>query len=302
MSALDGQVVLVTGGGRGIGRAHCLELAARGAAVVVNDPGVDRDGSGGGVGPAEAVVAEITDAGGKALAHNGSVTKWDDARDMVARAVSVFGTLTGVVNNAGILRDEAITNATELAWDAVLDVHLKGTFAVTKHACDYWRSMARGGHTVDAHIVNTVSGAGLWGNPGQAAYSAAKAGIGALTVVTALEMARYGVAVNAISPLAVTRMSASFFGEERAADPELDPACISAVVAWLQSPQASWLTGQILRIDGRRLIRIEGFTEAPHHYVARNGERLEFDELHQAARWLWGTAPRGLAGPLPVRP
>ncbi|MFI2837625.1 SDR family NAD(P)-dependent oxidoreductase [Mycolicibacterium sp. PDY-3] len=196
MSALDGQVVLVTGGGRGIGRAHCLELAARGAAVVVNDPGVDRDGSGGGVGPAEAVVAEITDAGGKALAHNGSVTKWDDARDMVARAVSVFGTLTGVVNNAGILRDEAITNATELAWDAVLDVHLKGTFAVTKHACDYWRSMARGGHTVDAHIVNTVSGAGLWGNPGQAAYSAAKAGIGALTVVTALEMARYGVAVE----------------------------------------------------------------------------------------------------------
>ena len=155
---------------------------------------------------------------------------------------------------------------------------------------------------MDAHIVNTVSGAGLWGNPGQAAYSAAKAGIGALTLVTAMEMQRYGVAVNAISPLAVTRMSASFFGEERAADPELDPACISAVVAWLQSPQASWLTGQILRIDGRRLIRIVGSTEAPHHYVARNGERLEFDELHQAARWLWGTAPRGLAGPLPVRP
>jgi NAD(P)-dependent dehydrogenase (short-subunit alcohol dehydrogenase family) len=301
MTALDGHVVLVTGGGRGIGRAHCLELAAQGAAVVVNDPGVDRDGGGGGGGPADDVVAEIARAGGTAIAHTGSVTLWDDARDMVERAVAEFGTLTGVVNNAGILRDELIAGATESAWDAVLDVHLKGTFAVTRHACEYWRMRAKQDDPVDAHVVNTVSGAGLWGNIGQGAYSAAKAGIAALTSVTALEMRRYGVAVNAISPLAVTRMSAEFFGEQRAADPELEPACISSVVAWLQSPQASWLTGQILRIDGKRLIRIEGYSEAPRHYVARNGERLEFAELGQAVSWLWDAAPRGLAGPLPVR-
>ncbi|WP_123024334.1 SDR family NAD(P)-dependent oxidoreductase [Mycolicibacterium stellerae] len=301
MPALDGHVVLVTGGGRGIGRAHCLELAAHGAAVVVNDPGVARDGSGGGGGPADEVVAEITLAGGAAVAHTGSVTDWHDARDMVERAINDFGRLTGVVNNAGILRDEMLTSATESAWDAVIDVHLKGSFAVTKHACDYWRAQSKGGHPVDAHVVNTVSGAGLWGNVGQAAYSAAKAGIAALTLVTAQEMRRHGVAVNAISPLAVTRMSAEFFGDQRAADPELDPACISAVVAWLQSPQASWLTGQILRIDGKRLIRIEGYSEAPRHYVARDGERLEFAELGQAVSWLWDAAPRGLAGPLPAR-
>ncbi|MEE6140145.1 SDR family NAD(P)-dependent oxidoreductase [Mycobacterium sp. 050128] len=301
MSLLDGHVVLVTGGGRGLGRAHCLELAAGGAAVVVNDPGVDRDGSGGGYGPADAVVTEITRAGGTAVAHTGSVTNWHDAHDMVQRAVTEFGTLTGVVNNAGILRDEMITSATEGAWDAVIDVHLKGTFAVTKHACDYWRARAKQDHPVAAHVVNTVSGAGLWGNISQGAYSAAKAGIAALTLVTAMEMQRYGVAVNAISPLAVTRMSAEYFGDQRAADPELDPAASSAVVAWLQSPQASWLTGQILRIDGKRLIRIEGYSEAPRHYVARNGERLEFAELGQAVNWLWDAAPRGLAGPLPTR-
>lgn len=301
MPSLDGHVVLVTGGGRGIGRAHCLELAARGAAVVVNDPGVDRDGAGGGSGPAEEVVAEIRAAGGDAVAHTGSVTDWHAAEDMVRRAVRAFGTLTGVVNNAGILRDTLITSATEAAWDAVIDVHLKGTFVVTKHACDYWRAEAKQGRTLNAHIVNTVSGSGLWGNIGQGAYSAAKAGIAALTLVTALEMRRYGVAVNAISPLAVTRMSAEFFGDERTTDPALDPACIAAVVTWLQSPEASWLTGQILRIDGERLIRMEGYSEAPRHYVARNGKRLEFSELGQAVSWLWGAAPRGLVGPLPAK-
>jgi NAD(P)-dependent dehydrogenase (short-subunit alcohol dehydrogenase family) len=301
MGPLDKHVVLVTGGGRGIGRAHCLELASRGAAVVVNDPGVDRDGSGGGGGPAADVVAEIKEAGGDAVAHTGSVTEWDDAADMVRTAVSTFGALTGVVNNAGILRDEMITSATEDAWDAVIAVHLKGTFTVTKHACDYWRAQSKAGYPVDAHVVNTVSGAGLWGNLGQSAYSAAKAGIASLTLVTALEMRRYGVAVNAVSPLAVTRMSAEFFGDKRASDPALDPACVSAVVAWLQSREASWLNGQILRIDGEKLIRIEGYTEAPQHYAARNGERLDFAEVGQAISWLWGTAPRGLAGPLPAK-
>jgi NAD(P)-dependent dehydrogenase (short-subunit alcohol dehydrogenase family) len=300
MTALDGRVILVTGGGRGLGRAHCLELAAHGAAVIVNDPGVGLDGTGGGDGPAADVVAEIEHAGGKAVVHTGSVTSWDDVADMIETAVSTFGSLTGVVNNAGIVRDAMITSTTEDDWDAVLAVHLKGSFAVTKHACDYWRAQAKAGNPIDARIVNTVSGAGLWGNVGQSAYSAAKAAIASMTVVTAMEMRRYGVTVNAISPLAVTRMSAQVFAD-RATDPAMDPACSSPVVAWLQSGQASWLTGQILRIDGHKLIRIEGYREAPRCYHAKNGESLDFAEIGQAAGWLWDTLPRGLAGPLPAR-
>jgi NAD(P)-dependent dehydrogenase (short-subunit alcohol dehydrogenase family) len=300
MTTLDGCVVLVTGGGRGIGRAHCLELARQGAAVVVNDPGVSRDGTGGGNGPAADVVAEIEDAGGKAVAHTGSVAVWDDVADMVETAVSTFGTLTGVVNNAGIVRDAMITSATEADWDAVIAVHLKGTYAVTKHACDYWRGQAKTGNEIDARIVNTVSGAGLWGNVGQSAYGAAKAAIANLTVVTAMEMRRYRVAVNAISPLAVTRISAEFFGGDAAADPALDPSRSSAVVAWLQSPESSWLTGQILRINGHQLSRITGFTDSAERYHAKDGVSLQFSEIGQAVSWLWGTQPRGLAGPLPT--
>lgn len=302
MSApLSERVVLVTGGGRGIGRSHCLELAAQGAAVVVNDPGVSSDGTGGESGPAAAVVAEIQAAGGQAVAHTGSVTSFGDVADMIATAVTTFGTLTGVVNNAGIVRDAMVAKATEADWDAVMAVHLKGTFAVTKHACEYWRSQAQAGNPIDARIVNTVSGAGLWGNFGQAAYGAAKAAIANLTVVTAMEMRRYDVAVNAISPLAVTRISEGFFAGERAADPALDPSRSSAVVAWLQSAQSSWLTGQILRVDGHQLSRILGYTEAPQRYQAKDGASLSFSEVGQAVSWLYGTAPRGLASPLPTQ-
>ena len=298
---LTGKVVLVTGGGRGIGRGHCLELARQGAAVVVNDPGVSRDGSSAdGAGPAAEVVAEIEQAGGKAIAHTGSVSSWDDVADMISTAVDTFGILTGVVNNAGIVRDSMVATASESDWDAVMAVHLKGTFAVTRHACDYWRAQSKAGNLIDAHIVNTVSGAGLWGNVGQSAYGAAKAAIANLTVVTAMEARRYGVAVNAISPLAVTRISADFFGSEQAADPALDPARSSAVVAWLQSHESSWLTGQILRVNGHRLSRIEGFTEAPGRYDANDGVSLAFSEIGQAVSWLYGTSPRGLAGPLPI--
>jgi NAD(P)-dependent dehydrogenase (short-subunit alcohol dehydrogenase family) len=193
-----------------------------------------------------------------------------------------------------------ITGAAEADWDAVIAVHLKGTFAVTKHACDYWRAQAKDGAPIDGSIVNTVSGAGLWGNPSQSAYGAAKAAIANLTVVTAMEMRRYGVTVNAISPLAATRMSEGFFGE-RATDPALDPARSSEVVAWLQSPESSWLTGQILRIDGHQLSRIQGFTELPERYHAKDGASLQLSELGQAVHWLYGTLPRGLLGPLPTR-
>lgn len=299
-SALSGRVVLVTGGGRGIGRSHCLALAAHGAAVVVNDPGVGRDGTAGDAGPAAAVVAEIEADGGKAVAHNGSVASWDDVADMVRTATDTFGTLTGVVNNAGIVRDAMVANATEADWDAVIAVHLKGTFAVTKHACEYWRAQAKAGNQVDARIVNTVSGAGLWGNVGQSAYGAAKAAIANLTTVTAMEGRRYGVVANAISPLAVTRISEDFFSGDRAADPALDPARSSAVVAWLQSTESAWLTGQILRVDGHKLSRIQGFTEVSGQYHAEDGAALKFSEIGRAISWLYGTSPRGLAGPLPV--
>jgi NAD(P)-dependent dehydrogenase (short-subunit alcohol dehydrogenase family) len=299
---LSGRVVLVTGGGRGIGRAHCLALAEQGAAVVVNDPGVSRDGTAAdGAGPATDVVAEIAAMGGKALAHTGSVASWDDVADMIDTAVAEFGALTGVVNNAGIVRDAMVANATEADWDAVMAVHLKGTFAVTRHACAYWRAQSKAGNQIDAHIVNTVSGAGLWGNVGQSAYGAAKAAIANLTVVTAMEGRRYGVSANAISPLAVTRISEGFFTGDKASDPALDPARSSAVVAWLQSPDSSWLTGQILRIDGHKLSRIEGFTETPGRYHAKDGISLSFAEIGQAVSWLFGTAPRGLAGPLPIK-
>ena len=297
---LEDRVVLVTGGGRGIGRAHCLELARQGAAVVVNDPGVGRDGQAvAGAGPAHDVVAEIEAAGGRAAAHTGSVSNWEDTADMIATAVSTFGTLTGVVNNAGIVRDATIVNATEADWDAVMSVHLKGTFAVTRHACAYWRTEAKGGNVIGGRIVNTVSGAGLWGNPGQSAYGAAKAAIANLTVVTAMEARRFGVTANAISPLAVTRMSAEFFAGARAEDPALDPARSSAVVAWLQSADCDWLTGQILRVNGATLSRISGFTEMPGRYQAKDATALSYEEIDSAVRWLWDILPRGLAGPLP---
>src|ERR1700754_894999 len=279
---LTGKVVLVTGGGRGIGRAHCLELAKQGAAVVVNDPGVGRDGSvGDGAGPAADVVAEIEASGGKAVAHTGSVSAWADVADMISTAVNTFGALTGVVNNAGILRDSMVAASSEADWDAVIAVHLKGTFAVTRHACDYWRAQFKAGNPIDAHIVNTVSGAGLWGNVGQSAYGAAKAAIANLTLVTAMEGRRYGVSANAISPLARSRMTVDVFAA-RADDPALDPARSSAVVAWLQSAQSSWLTGQILRINGDKLTRIEGFTEVPSAYHAKGGFSLAFSEVGQA--------------------
>jgi NAD(P)-dependent dehydrogenase (short-subunit alcohol dehydrogenase family) len=298
--ALSGRVVLVTGGGRGIGRGHCLALSAQGASVVVNDPGVSRDGTAGdGAGPAADVVAEIEAAGGKAVAHTGSVSSWDDVADMIRTAVETFGTLTGVVNNAGIVRDAMVANASEADWDAVIAVHLKGTFAVTRHACEYWRAQSTAGNQIDARIVNTVSGAGLWGNVGQSAYGAAKAAIANLTVVTAMEASRYGVAVNAISPLAMSRMTEEFFGA-RADDPALDPARSSNVVAWLQSADSAWLTGQILRIDGGKLSRIESYSEASGCYHAKDGAALQFSEIGQAVSWLYGTSPRGLAGPLPT--
>lgn len=297
-SMLKGSVVLVTGGGRGIGRSHCLELARHGARVVVNDPGVARNGDArvddeSQVSAAESVVNEIRALGSDAVAHHGSVTSWTDAQDMIKTAVDTFGRLDGVVNNAGILRDALITRTTESDWDAVLAVHLKGTFNVTKHASDYWRAQSKAGEQIDAHIVNTTSGTGLRGNAGQAAYGAAKAAIANFTLTTALEMRRYGVSANAISPVAVTRMSAELFTGDAAVDPKLDPGRSSGTVAWLMSAQSSWLTGQVLRIEGDTLIRMRGWSEQEDRYVSPSGI-LNPDDVDEGVRLLWDVEPAGL--------
>ncbi|MBX6388946.1 MAG: SDR family NAD(P)-dependent oxidoreductase [Frankia sp.] len=297
---LDGRVVIVTGGGRGIGRAHCLELAAHGAMVVVNDLGVGVRGESAddaAQSPADAVVAEIEAIGGVAVSDTGSVADWAAVAAMVQRTIERFGRLDAVVNNAGILRDATITSMTEQDWDAVLAVHLKGTFALTKHACDYWRAQYKAGQPVSGRIVNTTSGAGLVGNFGQAAYAASKAGIANLTRTTAMEGARYGVTANCIAPIAATRMTAGTghaqSGGGDGLDP-FDPANSSPVVAWLCSEQSGWLTGQVLRIDGNTVHPVDTWTVRPG-YTAAGGGRLSATEIDAALRVVMGVAPAGLA-------
>jgi NAD(P)-dependent dehydrogenase (short-subunit alcohol dehydrogenase family) len=303
---LAGRVAIITGGGRGIGRNHGLELARHGAAVVVNDPGVGVHGEAGepGVRPADDVVAEITAAGGTAIADYSSVTSWDDCAAMVQRAVDEFGRLDVVVNNAGIVRDRMITSMSEDDFDAVLAVHVKGTFSMTKHACDHWRSVAKAGGENCGRVINTTSGAGMYGNIGQAAYGAAKAAIANLTLVTALEMGRYDVTANAISPVAATRMTATAGSvPERetgtaAADDDawhaMDPANSSPVVAYLASEASGWLTGQVLRIEGNVVRRARTWDLEPGEYVAASGVRLDAGELVDGIRKLYGTMPKGL--------
>jgi NAD(P)-dependent dehydrogenase (short-subunit alcohol dehydrogenase family) len=195
-----GRVVVVTGAGRGLGRAHALAFAAEGARVVVNDVGAALDGSGGSTGPAAEVVAEIRAAGGEAVADGEDVADWAGAARLVAHAVEAFGRLDVLVNNAGILRDRMLVSLDEAEWDAVLRVHLKGHAAPLHHAAAYWRSRGKAGEPVAARVINTSSGAGLLGSVGQGSYSTAKAGILGLTLVAAAELARYGVTVNAVAP------------------------------------------------------------------------------------------------------
>jgi NAD(P)-dependent dehydrogenase (short-subunit alcohol dehydrogenase family) len=301
---LDGRVAIVTGGGRGIGRRHCLELAAHGAAVVVNDVGAGVHGEEGSESPAEKVVAEIEALGGKALANRTSVTDWEGVAALVADTVSGFGRLDAVVNNAGIVRDRMITSLAEDDWDAVMAVHVKGTFTVTKHACDHWRSVAKAGGDVSGRIINTTSGAGLMGNIGQAAYGAAKAAIASFTMVTGMEMGRYGVTANAISPIAFTRMvatmpSMSDYQPDHDWD-RLDPGNPSPVVAWLASAESGWLTGQVLRIDGNKVQRMRPWEVDDRVYTSRSGKRLDADEISTAVKLLYQVLPAGIPGTHPI--
>jgi NAD(P)-dependent dehydrogenase (short-subunit alcohol dehydrogenase family) len=297
MGMLDDRVVIVTGGGRGLGRSHCHELARHGAKVVVNDLGVGVGGEAEASSPADLVVAEIEQAGGDAFADATSVTDWDGMGTLVEQTVSRFGDLHAVVNNAGFLRDRMITSMSEAEFDAVVGVHLKGTFALSRHACGYWRDRSKAGRPVSGRIINTTSGAGLFGNIGQSNYAAAKAGIASLTTVAALEMRRYGVTVNAISPIAATRMLASIGREPdgRGGWDPLDPANASPVVAWLASAASGWLTGAVLRIDGNTVSRCTGW-EISGGYRAKSGEQLDADELDVAVSRLFGTSPVGLGG------
>ncbi len=296
MGLLDGRVVIVTGAGRGLGRAHALELARNGATVVVNDLNVGLQGQveSDGPSPADEVVAEIGAMGGTAVTNGASVSDWDAMESLVADTVERFGDLHAVVNNAGFLRDRMLTSMSEQDFDAVIDVHLKGTFTVTRHACGFWREQGKAGHAVSGRIVNTTSGAGLWGNVGQANYASAKAGIAMLTTITALEMQRYDVTANCISPIAATRMLGSIGMEGGGGGwDRLDPENASPVVAWLCSEESGWLTGQVLRVDGHKLIKVGGYS-IEGEYESKSGEMLTVDELSVGVRKLFGAFPLGL--------
>lgn len=282
MGMCEGRVVVVTGAGRGLGRAYALDLAGAGAAVVVNDLGVAGDGGPTGEAPAEQVAAEIRAAGGRAVANADDVADWDGAGRIVRAALDAFGDLHAVVNNAGFVRDRMFVSATPDEWDAVMRVHLRGHFCVSRHAVDHWRARQKAGQPVDARIVNTTSGAGLQGSVGQGAYSAAKGGIAALTLVQAAELARYGVTANAIAPNARTRMTEGAFGEamsRRQDDFDLfAPGNTAPLITWLCSAGSRDVTGQVFELLGGRLSVALGWADGPSTDAGRRWEHGEIGD------------------------
>ena len=281
---LAGRVAIVTGAGRGIGRAHALELARHGAAVVVNDYGVSLAGEDTGETPAEQVVAEIGAAGGRAVVNTADVADWEQAGAMVQQAIDTFGGLDILVNNAGFVRDRMLVNTSEEEWDAVIRVLLKGHFAPLRHAGAYWRDESKAGRQRAARVVNTSSGAGLQGSVGQSAYSAAKAGVAGLTLVAAQELGRYGVTVNAIAPVAKTRMTEGAFDTSQMALPEDN----SPVVAWLVSEEAGDVTGRMVEIDGSVITLEDGW----RHGQSRDaGGRWDAAAVGPALREMIAAAP-----------
>ena len=288
MTILDGRIAIVTGAGRGIGRAHALELARQGAKVVVNDFGVslagEREES-----PADSVVAEIQTLGGEAVVNRADVADFAQAEAMVQQAIETYGGLDILVNNAGFVRDRMLVNATEDEWDAVLRVHLKGHFAPLRHAAAYWRAESKAGRQRAGRVINTSSGAGLQGSIGQIAYSAAKGGIATMTLVAAAELARVGVTVNAIAPVARTRMTEGAFDTSAMAVAEDN----SPIVAWLASEAAGHVTGRVFEIDGARLT----LEDAWRHGASRDaGRRWDAAELGDVVDALLAEG----AGPEPV--
>jgi NAD(P)-dependent dehydrogenase (short-subunit alcohol dehydrogenase family) len=296
MPNLEGKAAIVTGAGRGIGREHALALARVGAKVLVNDLGASLAGEGADTGPAHDVVREVEALGGEAVASGENVADFNGAKRMVDAALDAFGRLDILVNNAGILRDRMLVNMEEHEWDAVLEVHLKGHFAPTRHAAAHWRERSKAGEDVRARIVNTSSPSGVFGNVGQANYGAAKAGIVGFTLIAAQELQRYGVTVNAIAPNARTRMTEAAFGEipppDDGFDPA-DPANNSPIVVALCADEAQGITGQVFFVYGGVVNMLRGW-EAGELFA--NETRWEPDallrELQQ--RLANGAAPPGM--------
>jgi NAD(P)-dependent dehydrogenase (short-subunit alcohol dehydrogenase family) len=295
----DGRVAVVTGAGRGLGRAHALELARQGANVVVNDLGVGLDGRDGDAGPAQQVVAEIAAAGGQAVADHHDIATWDGAAALVRTALEAFGKLDVLVNNAGFLRDRMLVNLSEQDWDDVIRVHLKGHFLTIRHAGAHWRDQYKLGNLNDARVINTSSGAGLMGSIGQGNYAAAKAGIAALTIQAAAELGRYGVTVNAIAPAARTRMTEGTFSammarpETQDAFDAMAPENVSPLVAWLGSDRSRAVTGRLFEVEGGKIGVADGWQHGP---TVDKGARWEAAELDPVVAGLIERAP----APAPV--
>ncbi|RIV75494.1 SDR family oxidoreductase [Pelagerythrobacter aerophilus] len=300
MGICDGRTVIITGAARGLGRAYALAFAAEGANVLVNDIGASLGGEGRDTSAADAVVEEIRAAGGKAVANYDDVTDWDAARRIVEAAVSEFGDLHVVVNNAGIVRDRMFVSATLDEWDATMHVHLRGHFCVSRHAVDYWRAKAKAGEAPDARIINTTSGAGLQGSIAQAAYSTAKGGIATLTLVQAAELGRYGITANALAPAARTRMTEQAFAEKMATEGDafdtMDPANVAPAVVWLGSAHSAKVTGCVFELEGGKIMLEDGWREGP---FVDKGTRWVPDDVGEAVdrllaervppRKVWGT-------------
>lgn len=261
----EDRVVIVTGAGRGIGRDYALMLAEHGAKVVVNDLGGARDGVGADLGPADEVVAEIQAAGGEAVANGADVSDFESAKAMIQQAIDTYGRLDVLVNNAGILRDRMLVNMQEHEWDAVIQVHLKGTYAPAHHAAAYWRDQSKAGTPVDARLINTSSVSGIYGNMGQTNYGAAKAGIAAFTIIASRELKRYGVTVNCIAPGALTRLTEDLVPGEITDDmrEERSPRWVAPIVTWLASAESNDVTGRVFEASGTVLAVAEGWHRGP---------------------------------------
>ncbi len=292
MGICEGRVAIVTGAARGLGRSYALALAAEGARVVVNDIGTSLSGEGRDTSAADAVVDEIRAAGGTAIANYDDITDWNAARRIVQTAVESFGALHVVINNAGIVRDRMFVSATPDEWDATMHVHLRGHFCLARHAVDYWRAEQKAGRPVDARIINTTSGAGLQGSIAQAAYSTAKGGIAALTLVQAAELGRYGITANALAPAARTRMTEGAFADKMAAVEQgfdkQDPANIAPTVVWLASAESAHVTGCVFELEGGRITIERGWDLGP---TIEKDERWSPSEVGSAVRNLLAERP-----------